>query len=134
MPVPAEVEMHRQPGERVDAAERSEPRDGWRQSLVGREPGEPLIQRLAAREQAVDCCEEGNEHQLGALMLKALRGQPLMMGPVPGGIARIHATLDEQQLRDAMASTGEIPADLLARAREMTDRLKPSRRHHHRLE
>src|SRR5690348_8145772 len=50
--------------EPVDPPERAEPSDRWPQTLVLSQPGQPLVQRFAARGQAVDGGQQVDERQL----------------------------------------------------------------------
>ncbi len=90
--------MEHQGGEGVDAAEGAQPRDRRPQPLVLGQPGEPLIEGLAAGAEPVDGGELVDEGQLGGLVLEGLLGQPAAVIAPPGALARVDPPVAEQQL------------------------------------
>jgi hypothetical protein len=118
-----DLEAGQERGGRVDAVEAAQPRDGRPPLALEREPGEPLVERGLATNQAVDGSERVERGELGRGLVELLPGKPLTVALRRCARLGLDAPLQQQQLRNAVPATHQVGAGLLAGTAEMPRRL-----------
>jgi len=125
----ADLRCEHERGQRVDPTEAARAGEGRPPLALEREPGEALVERGFAGDQPVDGGERVQVGELGRRFLEALTGEPLAVPLRPGARLRVDASVQEQQLRNAVPAAHQVGADLLAGAAEVTSRLEVGARH-----
>ena len=80
----ADLEAEHERGQGVDAAEAAQPGDGRPPLALEREPREPLVERVLARDEAVDGGERVEVGELGRRLVEALLREPAAVRLRPG--------------------------------------------------
>ena len=113
----------RERGQRVDATEAAQPRDGRPPVALERESREPLVERGFAANQAVDGGKRVEVGELGRRLVELLPGKPLTMTLRPRTPLRVDTPVQQQQFRDAVPAAHQVGPDLLTSTAEMPRRL-----------